>query len=758
MISSKHFITLDLQKQSTSVIIPLKRGETGKQIVISLADGGFPYTITSDCYAVLTAEKPDGNVLYNHCTIDRNTIIYDVTEQTTAVVGTFSAAINLYGADDTLLVSAKFRIIVDGTIFSENDVLSEPEMSALTHLISEASTIINLGNQTIQEGKDATKAANEATQSANEATQNATVATDSANKAAYNANQATTDAEQATEDANNATANANTAASNANAVVENANRSAVDADASAERANTAADSANLAASEARFATEKANSATANANVATSNANKATDNANTAASNAAAEAGKATQATEKANLATTNANNAASDARTATNETNAARENIQQTASDVLKSLSNAVFAPGVVCEDSGEVIAVADSSDRMVQGLRVFGRTVQDGTPTPDAPVELVSVGNSGSVGLTVAGKNLLPYPYYETTKTINGITFTDNGDGTITADGTATADAYFSCARDHKTEGLFLPKGTYTISGCPVGGSADTYALKAIDNGDGLYGSDYGSGATGTAPRTASCTGVVIRVRSGVTVSKLVFKPQIERGTTATDYEPYTSQIISLATPNGLPGIPVTSGGNYTDESGQAWICDEVDFARGVYVQRATQVIFDGSEDEGWGGYLTKISGTYRHGTKLLSGVIVGCATPQVANGFCTHYPFIPEGRSGTYDGITGIAVSSTGNVYIYDVDCDSDSLSAALKEKLASNPITCLFQLVTPIETPIPAEELAAYAALHTNKPNTTLHNDAGVHMELSYVADTKLYIDNKIAAIAAAVLNNT
>ncbi len=415
-------------------------------------------------------------------------------------------------------------------------------------------------------------------------------------------------------------------------------------------------------------------------------------------------------------------------------------------------------APAIVCEASGEVIAVSDASDRLVQGLKVFGKTTQDGTPSPDNPVPQVSVGDSGSVGLTVAGKNLLPYPYYETTKTINGITFTDNGDGTITADGTATADAYFSCARDHKTEGLFLPKGTYTISGCPVGGSADTYALKAIDNGDGLYASDYGSGTTGSAPRTASCTGVVIRVRPGVTVSKLVFKPQIERGTTVTAYEPYKAQTLTFATLNGLPGIPVTSGGNYTDENGQQYIANYRDWARGVDVQRITQVIFDGSEDEGWGGYLTGTSGVYRHGTKLLSGVIVGNTERKAANGFCSHYPLVAEGRTGTYDCITGIAVSSQGNVYIYDEDCNGDSKSVALKEKLASNPITCLFQLVTPIETPIPAEELAAYAALHTNKPNTTVHNDGGAHMELSYVADTKLYIDNKIAAIAAAVLNNT
>lgn len=45
--------------------------------------------------------------------------------------------------------------------------------------------------------------------------------------------------------------------------------------------------------------------------------------------------------------------------------------------------------------------------------------------------------------------------------------------------------------------------------------------------------------------------------------------------------------QTITLPTPNGLPGIPVTSGGNYTDPTGQQWVCDEVDLERGVKVQR---------------------------------------------------------------------------------------------------------------------------------------------------------------------------
>src|SRR5699024_3712366 len=46
-------------------------------------------------------------------------------------------------------------------------------------------------------------------------------------------------------------------------------------------------------------------------------------------------------------------------------------------------------------------------------------------------------------------------------------------------------------------------------------------------------------------------------------------------------------SQSLTLSTPNGLPGIPVDSGGNYIDADGQQWICGEVDCARGVYVQR---------------------------------------------------------------------------------------------------------------------------------------------------------------------------
>ena len=72
---------------------------------------------------------------------------------------------------------------------------------------------------------------------------------------------------------------------------------------------------------------------------------------------------------------------------------------------------------------------------------------------------------------------------------------------------------------------------------------------------------------------------------------------PQIEPGSTATTYAPYREQLLTLPTPTGLPGIPVASGGNYTDQNGQQWVCDEVDLKRGVKVQRIDKDAFDATK-----------------------------------------------------------------------------------------------------------------------------------------------------------------
>lgn len=91
--------------------------------------------------------------------------------------------------------------------------------------------------------------------------------------------------------------------------------------------------------------------------------------------------------------------------------------------------------------------------------------------------------------------------------------------------------------------------------------------------------------------------TRIVFIVIEGQTYNLTSVKVQLELGTTATAYSPYREQLLTLPTPNGLPGIPVTSGGNYTDQSGQQWVCDEVDLERGVKVQRVDKAAFDSTK-----------------------------------------------------------------------------------------------------------------------------------------------------------------
>lgn len=157
-----------------------------------------------------------------------------------------------------------------------------------------------------------------------------------------------------------------------------------------------------------------------------------------------------------------------------------------------------------------------------------------------EAYTALISSYCAEKVAAGPGGKNLLQYPYYETTKTMNGITFTDNGDGTITANGTATDTAKF---RAKFWDENSCEAGTYYVSGCPTGGSDNTYCINfAAKYNEEIIGDtlDYGEGFQINAPNGIDKFYAYIIIKSGVTVSDLVFKPQLELGTAATEYEQY--------------------------------------------------------------------------------------------------------------------------------------------------------------------------------------------------------------------------
>lgn len=169
-----------------------------------------------------------------------------------------------------------------------------------------------------------------------------------------------------------------------------------------------------------------------------------------------------------------------------------------------------------------------------------------------DGIASLTAKGHAEQVQTT--GKNLLRNT--ATSKTVNGVTFTVNADGSVTCNGTASANAYLSV-----TGAFTLQAGNYVLSGCPSGGSTSTYGLYT----QGVVGVhfDTGSGYSFTHDGSGNIE-IVIVAYSGTTCNNLTFYPQLEAGSTATDYEPYTNG--PSPSPDWPQEIQVVRGRNLLD------------------------------------------------------------------------------------------------------------------------------------------------------------------------------------------------
>ena len=194
----------------------------------------------------------------------------------------------------------------------------------------------------------------------------------------------------------------------------------------------------------------------------------------------------------------------------------------------------------------GNPISVADAFPAPLCGLTVYGRSTQSGTPTPDAPVPIVSAGDGGSLTVKVTGKNRMPpnLKYDDVVecfvKKNTPITLVFKGD-LVSQGGNVL---FFDENNNQRWFGIDAGKAEHHIQ-YPVDVTKFKYLI------------DY-------MPSENMC---------------------LTWNASSPDYEPYREQLLTLPTPNGLPGIPVTSGGNYADSQGQQWICDEVNLERGVKV-----------------------------------------------------------------------------------------------------------------------------------------------------------------------------
>lgn len=137
MILATYSFSLDIHKTGSQMMLQTKEGDTGRRIRITLMEDGKPYKIASDCYAVFRAEKPDGTVLYNDCSIENNEIYYTITQQTLASMGILECELTLYGSDNVQITSPHFGIIVDETVQTDGEIESTNEYTALTQAMSD---------------------------------------------------------------------------------------------------------------------------------------------------------------------------------------------------------------------------------------------------------------------------------------------------------------------------------------------------------------------------------------------------------------------------------------------------------------------------------------------------------------------------------------------------------------------------------------------------------------------------------------------
>ena len=148
-------------------------------------------------------------------------------------------------------------------------------------------------------------------------------------------------------------------------------------------------------------------------------------------------------------------------------------------------------------------------------------------TPTPYQPYGYLPL-NRGKYIANKEPVQLLDKSKYPATQTINGVTFTNNGDGTITVNGTATNNAYFNIQND---QFVCTPNKKYLLCGCPAIGSWTTFALYVSQASDKWLADvpDFGNGNVFTGVVDATrFSGVIIFIVKNQTVNNLVFKPQL--------------------------------------------------------------------------------------------------------------------------------------------------------------------------------------------------------------------------------------
>lgn len=184
-------------------------------------------------------------------------------------------------------------------------------------------------------------------------------------------------------------------------------------------------------------------------------------------------------------------------------------------------------------------------------GVKAKWEPIQEGSGTP-SPENIRPIKGRNSVTVERCGENLVKFPYYTSSYNKNGLVFTAKQDGSITVDGTATADTWYIVEGGIDKR---LPMNTpMTLSGCPAGGALKSYYIGLYIGGK--WFTDVGDGNTNVKLTTRKIDSrVEVYIAKGVVCNSLTFYPKIEVGTTITPYSKYQGSTNTMTLPETVYG-----------------------------------------------------------------------------------------------------------------------------------------------------------------------------------------------------------
>lgn len=447
---------------------------------------------------------------------------------------------------------------------------------------------------------------------------------------------------------------------------------------------------------------------------------------------------------------------------------------------VLEALNEK--AGSIINSVSGEAIQLTDSSNEKLRGLKVFGKTEQQ---------KSTGINILNSYGFCASNDTKLKPSMTRSVSNTYGTTIstTDFANELVITQtkypNTSNPDSYVNGYFTIGTQKL-LAGNTYTfvyefeVTNNPLNSKVHQIV---VESGVGVLKSQISTNricftftcVNGTEGIEIRCCGRSMIMKNFMLLEGAVALEDLP------DFEPYTGgkpaptpdnpqdlinignagsmelyvkdsdekQTFIINTRNGLKGVAVENNGNYTDSNGQQWVCDEVNFERGVYIQRISEHVVTGQEN--WAITTnTNSVGNVRYDCDRLLSLCLGNAC------LCSHYQY--RGVNPFYsEGVWVANRSNKGGLRIMSSYTTVDELKLFLQSQYSNGtPVKVFYIIETPIETPLTEEQISVYKELQTYKPKTSITNNENAYMKVDYVADTKNYIDNKFAELQQAILS--